>query len=351
MSPRLCDALGIDVPLLQAGMGGVAGPELAAAVSEAGAGGCLALYKELPEHIPALVERVRQRTGRAFGINIIPEVVGDARAEEQLRAALDALPERAFLTFFGLPGPRCLALLRRVGHMGRVGRTAARPVVVQVGSPDDAGRAADQGADVVVLQNRSAGGHLLGDQEADELLEGVRRSRPHLPLVTAGGIGDGRDLAAAEARGTDGALCGTLFVPAHESDAHRVFKERVLRATSAETVVTGLYRVGWPGRRHRVLRTAVTDAGPGLPEAFISTAEHHGRRHPIPRYSAAAPTRHCTGRIEEMAMYCGESVDRVHSGATAAAIVTEFRRQYEQGEQGEQREQREQREESDQYGP
>ncbi|MFF7728553.1 NAD(P)H-dependent flavin oxidoreductase [Streptomyces sp. NPDC008001] len=334
MSARLCDALGIDVPLLQAGMGGVAGPELAGAVSEAGAGGCLALYKERPEHIPELIERVRKRTGRPFGINIIPEVVGDARAEEQLSAALGALPDHAFLTFFGLPGPRCTELLRRVRRpAGRGGgRTAGRAVVVQVGSAADAGRAADQGADVVVLQNRRAGGHLLGDREAGELIAGVRHTHPHLPLVTAGGIGDGRDLAAAERRGADGALCGTLFVPAQESDAHPVFKERVLRGGSAETVVTGLYRVGWPGRRHRVLRTPVTDAGPGLPEAFISTTEHHGRRYPVPRYSAATPTRHCTGRIEEMAMYCGESVDRVHSGATAAAIVTEFRRRYEQHE-------------------
>ncbi|MFF4220797.1 NAD(P)H-dependent flavin oxidoreductase [Streptomyces nondiastaticus] len=348
MSARLCDALGIDVPLLQAGMGGVAGPELAGAVSEAGAGGCLALYKERPEHIPALVEAVRRRTGRAFGINIIPEVVGDARAEEQLSAALGALPDHAFLTFFGLPGPRCTALLRRVR---RVRRTAGRAVVVQVGSVADAGRAVDQGADVVVLQNRRAGGHLLGDREADDLLEGVRHARPDLPLVTAGGIGDGRDLAAAERRGADGALCGTLFVPAAESDAHPVFKERVLRACSAETVVTGLYRVGWPGRRHRVLRTSVTEAGPGLPEAFISTTEHHGRRYPVPRYSAATPTRHCTGRVEEMAMYCGESVDRVRSGATAAAVVAEFRRRYDQyGGRGE-RDERDERKPYDQPRP
>ncbi|MFE2373708.1 NAD(P)H-dependent flavin oxidoreductase [Streptomyces sp. NPDC059398] len=316
---RLAARLGLVLPLLQAGMGAVAGPALCAAVSRAGAGGTLALYREPPARAARLVREVTAATGRPFGVNVVPEVTGPAGCLEQLRAVLPELPRDAFVTSFGLPDADAAGAVLAAGH----------PLVVQVGTLADAGTALGLGADVLVLQGSEAGGHLLGRLSVDLLLAAVRARYPQAVLAVAGGIATGRDLAEAVARGADGAMAGTLFVPAAESTAHPEFKRRVTEAGADDTIITTLFDIGWPHRPHRVLRNPLTATPGRAPASFIATTRVEGRDHPVPRYSAAAPGAGTTGLIGEMAMYCGRSCTRVTARHPAAVTVARIGQEYE----------------------
>ncbi|MFD7079025.1 NAD(P)H-dependent flavin oxidoreductase [Streptomyces sp. NPDC059918] len=316
---RLTARLGLELPLLQAGMGAVAGPALCAEVSRAGAGGTLALYKEVPARAARLVREVAAATSRPFGVNVVPEVTGPAGCLDQLRAVLPELPRGGFVTSFGLPDDDAAQAVRAAGH----------PLVVQVGTLADADTALGRGAAVLVLQGTEAGGHLLGRLPVDVLLAAVRARHPYAVLAVAGGIATGKDLAEAVARGADGAMAGTLFIPASESTAHPEFKRRVVEAVADDTLITSLFDIGWPNRPHRVLRNALTNASDRAPATFMATTRVDGREHPVPRYSAAAPSEATTGRIEEMAMYCGRSCSRVAGLHPAAVTVARVRLEYE----------------------
>lgn len=317
----LCARLGIDFPLLQAGMGGVAGPELAAAVAQAGAGGVLALYRMRPDAISAALAQTRALTMRAFGVNLIPELMRPVALASQVEAVLADAANPAFFVFYGLPPDELAARVIEAG----------RALLVMVGDSADACRAAGQGASAVVLQGTEAGGHLLGRQRAIDLLVETRALVPDLPLLVAGGIGDGAQFRRFEHSGADGCLCGTLFVATQESRAHPRYQERIVAAGAADTMITGMFDVGWPDRPHRVLRNALT-AMPhrALPTAFIASAAVGGaaRPHPIARYSAMVPTRETQGSIDEMVMYCGESAERIDTLMSAGERVRRFVAEY-----------------------
>ncbi|MEW1724504.1 nitronate monooxygenase [Streptomyces sp. NPDC093109] len=316
----LASLLGLELPLVQAGMGGVAGPELCLAVSGAGAAGTLALYKEPPERVRALVTRVAEATGRPFGVNLVPEVLSENGCLDRLDAALERLPRHGFVSFFGLPGAEAA---RRV-------RAADRGLLIQVGTPGEAELACRMGSHAVVLQGVEAGGHLLGSLPGGVLLRETRARLPRAVLVLAGGIASGRDLARAVADGADGAMAGTLFVPSTESAAHPLFKDRVVAAGSRDTVVTSVFDIGWPGRRHRVLRNPLTGSGQRRPATFIAVTEAGGRRLPVPRYSAAVPVARTTGRVAEMAMYCGVSCAGVSGRGPAGHLVRRLRQEFQE---------------------
>ncbi|WP_047225169.1 NAD(P)H-dependent flavin oxidoreductase [Protofrankia coriariae] len=316
---RLGRALGLTLPLLQAGMGGIAGPRLCAAVSRAGAGGVLALYREPPAQVSRLVTATARTTTRPFGVNLIPEVAGPATARAQLDAALDSLPGHAFVTFYGLPDPDLLTASAGAGH----------PTVVQVGTEATAERALERGATIVVLQGSEAGGHLLGDLPALPLLRAVRKRHADAVLAVAGAVATGADLARAIEEGADGAMAGTVFVATHESEAHPLFRRRIVAAAATDTVVTTRYDIGWPHRPHRVLRNALTDSEQRLPARFVATVTTaDGGRLPVPRYSATAPSVRVEGQVEDMAMYCGRSCERVTAVEPVAALLARFRTEY-----------------------
>lgn len=318
---RLNATLDLTLPLLQAGMGGLAGPQLAAAVSAVGAGGVLALYRESPEGIRRLIAATAAATLRPFGVNLIPEVVGPPTACAQVLTALEVLPPSGFVTFFGLPDRATADEVIQAGHR----------LVVEVGTVCDAEAALDLGADVLVLQGVEAGGHLLGAIPAAELLREVRTRHPSAVLAVAGTIATGADLARALTDGADGGMAGTLFVPTRESEAHPAFKHRVLAAAACDTVVTSLFEIGWPARPHRVLRNALTESSERRSASFIATTTVDGRRLPVPRYSATAPSIRTEGRVEEMAMYCGCSCERVTAAHSVASVLARFRHEFEVG--------------------
>ncbi|RKT88951.1 nitronate monooxygenase [Saccharopolyspora antimicrobica] len=312
MRATAAEVLGIEVSLLQSGMGGVAGPELACAVSNAGAAGCAGGYKLVGEQLSAMLARLTSGTDRPVGVNLIPEVVGPDELDQQVAQVLDETPPRVHLSLFGLPGD---AVFDRIAAAGR-------QLVVQVGTVDEGVRAAERGA-VVVVQGIEAGGHLLGESSRDELVAELREKVPAACLVAAGGIGSPEQASRALAAGADGVLLGTAFVATRESRAHAYFKEAITAADAVDTVITDVYEIGWPGRRHRVLATAVT-SDPQQPAKFIGKTVVEGKPYLVPRFSSAVPTDATSGRIEEMAMYCGLSCAAVSGEPTAAEVVAEF---------------------------
>lgn len=314
MRSTVARVLDVDVSLLQSGMGGVAGVELACAVSEAGAAGCVGGYKLVEEPLSALLARLVEGTGRPVGVNLIPEVVGPEELDRQVGQVLAETPPRVYVSLFGVADD---TVLDRVVAAGR-------RLVVQVGTVDDGVRMAERGA-VVIAQGIEAGGHLLGVSERDRLVDALRRRSPDAHIVAAGGIGSVAEAVRAVDAGADGVLLGTAFVVARESRAHPAFKAAVTGADAADTVITGVYEIGWPGRRHRVLATPVTDA-PEQPAKFIGRTQVEGKSYLVPRFSAAVPTDATTGRIEEMAMYCGLSCGELTRERFAADVVAEFAR-------------------------
>ncbi|MER5297376.1 nitronate monooxygenase [Streptomyces pharetrae] len=314
MRATLAQVLGLEVSLLQSGMGGVAGTELACAVSEAGAAGCAGGYKLVGAPLSAMLGRLTAGTERPVGVNLIPEVVGPDELDHQLAQVLDETPDRVHVSLFGLPDD---SVLDRVVAAGR-------DLVVQVGTVEDGVRVAERGG-VVVAQGIEAGGHLLGTSRRDELVAALRERLPDACLVASGGIGSPAEAARAVAAGADGVLLGTAFVVAHESRAHPRFKAAVTAADESGTVITDVYEIGWPGRRHRVLATSVTD-DPGQPKKFIGKTVVEGKPYLVPRFSAAVPTDATSGRIEEMAMYCGMSCSALSDETSAADVVARFAR-------------------------
>jgi nitronate monooxygenase len=312
MRATVAELLGIRVGLLQSGMGGVAGPDLACAVSEAGAAGCVGGYKLVGTALSAVLERLVAGTDRPVGVNLIPEVVGPDELDRQVAQLLDETPQHVYVSLFGLADD---AVLDRVTGAGR-------QLVVQIGTLLDGVRAADRGA-IVVAQGVEAGGHLLGTLTRDVLVAQLRAVRPDACVVAAGGIGSPAQAARAVAAGADGVLLGTAFVVARESMAHPHFKSAVCASGGPDTVITDVYEIGWPGRRHRVLATDVT-RDPNQPKNFIGRTVVEGRPYVVPRFSAAVPTVMTSGRIEEMAMYCGLSCAAISRERPAADIVSEF---------------------------
>ncbi|MFF2012665.1 NAD(P)H-dependent flavin oxidoreductase [Streptomyces sp. NPDC058195] len=306
--------LGLKVSLLQSGMGGVAGAELACAVSNAGAAGCAGGYKLADGALSKMLARLTRGTDRPVGVNLIPEVVGPDGLDRQVAQVLDETPGRVYLSFFGMPGD---AVFRRAAAAGR-------QIVVQTGTVEDGLHAAAQGA-VVVAQGTEAGGHLLGTSKRDTLVAALRDRLPGACLVASGGIGSPQEAERALAAGADGVLLGTAFVVAHESRAHARFKAAVTAADERDTVISDVYEIGWPGRRHRVLATAVT-ADPQQPAQFIGRTVVEGKPYLVPRFSAAVPTDATSGRIEEMALYCGRSCTAITAQAAAAEVVAAFTR-------------------------
>lgn len=254
---RLCDLLGIRVPLLQTAMGWVATPELVAASCNAGAMGFLATATIAPDAVDAAIARVRQLTDRPFGVNFLMEAPGAERTVEAI------LQHRVKAASYGR-GPR-KDFIQRFKEAGVL-------CIPTVGAPRHAEKAVQLGADVIVLQGSEGGGH-TGSVPTTLLLPQVL-DRVRVPVVAAGGFYDGRGLAAALAWGADGVAMGTRFLltaesPVPEATLARYFAAAVddIRITTevdglpqrviVNDLVQRLEAGSAPGRLLRALRSAL----------------------------------------------------------------------------------------------
>ena len=325
----LCDLLGIDVPILSAGMGSVAGPELVTAVSEAGGFGVLGVSGASPETVQARIDRCRALTKRPFGVNVIIDEVGwapSADERELVRSeVLKAIEARvaAVVLFWGDPAPYV-----KPAHGNGV------KVLVQVGSVGEAETAAAAGVDAVIVQGVEAGGHVRGTSSIWELLPAAVAAIAPVPVLASGGIGDGDGIRRAIGLGAQGVSLGTRFVAAEESLAHAEYKRRLVESVAADTVYTeDLYDVSWPGAPTRTLRNRTFsewDAA-GRPPAGRRPGEGtvvgkvqlpSGHVLELPRYGGAgSPLAGFEGDLDYVAMWAGESVEVIHDVLPAGGIV------------------------------
>lgn len=316
----LCDLLGCRYPVLQAGMGGVARSELAAAVSQAGGFGCLGMVREPPELIAREIAAVRERTDRPFGVNLIPCATEPELFAEELAACAEA--GVSTMVFFWDVMPDAVAAAKSAGMR----------VLYQVGSVEGARAAEIVGADAIIAQGLEAGGHVRGGVTSLVLLPQVARA-VSVPVIGSGGFASGAGLVAALALGAQGIHCGTAFLATEESFAHDLHKRRVVEAGPEATVHTDAYAINWPkGSPVRVLANAMTETlGGNLfghdPDAIPreQVAEEEGR--PIYLWSTDSPLRSMTGDLDRLALFAGQVAGQLESVRPAADLVASIMRE------------------------
>lgn len=230
---KLCDLLGVTHPIMLAGMGGVSYAELAAAVSNAGGYGVLGMAGREPDFIRDQMRKVRGLTDRPFGVDLL------AASPESLTASVDVIIREgasAFVAGLGVPMPIMKAL-----------KDAGLKVMVVCGAVRHAVKAEQAGCDAVICQGGEGGGHtgLVGTMPlVAQAVEAVK-----VPVVAAGGLYDGRGLAAALALGAEGVWMGTRFIASVEAHAADLYRQSVVEAEDSSTVRTRCYS----GKPMRVL--------------------------------------------------------------------------------------------------
>jgi nitronate monooxygenase len=310
------ERLGIAVPVVQAGMGGgLSRDELAAAVSEAGGLGTIAVNGA--EAIERELREARKLTGRPVAVNLLLPFA--RRDWFEAVAAADVV-----VTFWGRPKRRTPGIW-----------------IHQCGSVAEARSARAAGADAVIVQGVEAGGHVRGVTPALELLERVRAALPpDYPLLLAGGIAERGDVGEALEAGASAAVAGTRFLLSEESRAHPGYKRCALEAT--ETVLTELFGFGWPAP-HRVAPNAATrhwlggdSRGPRLNRALSRLSAPGARYMPAAVQFRLARGQRPEGRlltpigptddgpaslVDAGPLYAGETVARIDAIRPAAEIV------------------------------
>jgi nitronate monooxygenase len=315
---RICELLGIELPIISAGMGGVALSNLAGAVSEAGGFGFVGLAGFSPAAIHAEIDAARKLTKKPIGVNLLIPFLRPGTVE-----AVADEPIAAATFFWGAPVEHADSIRRL--------RNAHIKVFWQCGSADEARAVADAGVDAIMAQGVEAGGHVRGTTTTMSLIPAVRDAIGDLPMVAAGGLADGRGLAAVIALGADGGVFGTRFVAEIESAAHRDYKNTVIAAQAEDTLYATLFDVGWPEAPHRVIRTATVKAwesagrpptgerpGEGDPAGPMRRSDIEV---PLVRYSVFPPTEYVDGDIDGLAFYAGQSCGLVNEMLPAAEIV------------------------------
>jgi nitronate monooxygenase len=329
-------------PVIQAPMGGGPGrPELAAAVSNAGGMGFLAAGYKTAAEMLAEISATKRLTDEPFGVNVFvpyaPPIDEQALQTYLTRIEHDALVQGvqlgssewtddhweakvtgllqhpvAVVSFaFGCPSREVVSELHRVGTR----------VMVTITNPGDASLAVERGIDALCVQGLEAGAHRGGfsDNEDDDgygLLALIRGAREHtnLPLVAAGAIMDGRDLAAVLMAGAEAAQVGTAFLRSPESGAHETYKAALADATFTKTAITRAFS----GRRARGLVNRFMVDHPSAPSAY---PQINGATRPL---RAEAARR---GDPHHMSLWAGQGFRRAEA-RPAAEIVDRFMTSY-----------------------
>jgi NAD(P)H-dependent flavin oxidoreductase YrpB (nitropropane dioxygenase family) len=240
------ELLGIEHPIVSAGMGGGhTGGELVGQVSEAGGLGVLGASFVPPDELRTIVQRARELTSKPIGINLLLHAAED-RVDEVLSA------EPAVLSTAWPRVDQDLSLIFWKAHERGI------RVMHMVPRVDEAVRAAEAGADVIVAQGTEGGGH-VGEIGTAVIVRQVVKAVAPIPVLAAGGFVDGAGLAAALMLGADGILLGTRFLATDEAPVEDAYKDAIVASAGDDTVVTTvgdtLSGRDWPGAWARVKRT------------------------------------------------------------------------------------------------
>lgn len=310
---KVCDLLGCDVPVVLAGMGGVARANLVSAVSAAGGYGILGMVRESPEFIRRQIHEVRAQTEKDFGVNLIPAATPRDLFLKELQVCLEERVHSVCL-FWDLDDEVILRL-----------RDNEILVICQVGSRQEAIQALDAGAQILIAQGVESGGHVRGTQARLKLLADVVSLERDEPILTAGGIARGADLADALNHGAAGIVMGTSFLVTQEAFAHDYHKGRIVEASPSDIIYTQDFHINWPRDAYvRVLRNSVTDGDYGDP--FSSErqiiGEDSGRV--LYRFGTDSPLQSTIGKLEQMALYAGTGAAAISNIPTAAERMGEI---------------------------
>lgn len=292
---RICEILGIKYPVFQGGMAWVADADLAAAVSNAGGLGIIAGMNMNGEQLRAEIKKARALTDKPFGVNVMlmspytPEVA-EVIVEERVPVVT---------TGAGNPLPYIKKWI-----------DAGVKVIPVVASVSLAKMVAKRGATAVVAEGGESGGH-IGEANTMPLIPQVVDA-VDIPVIAAGGIADGRGMAAALMLGADGVQMGTAFLVAKECNVHQTYKDKVIRAGDADTVVNGR-KVGHPAR---ALKSPFTRSFTDLENGANATDEE------IMAFGSGALRRAVQeGDWERGSFLCGQIAGLVKEERTCKEIV------------------------------
>jgi nitronate monooxygenase len=301
----LMKTFGLKYPIMQSGMGIVAGPELAIAVSAAGGLGSLGMSGLNVETARPRLAQIKAATDRPFAVNFL------LRTEVGLGTLQNALDAGAPIAQFswGLPSAEFVAAIRRAG--AKLG--------IQVGTAEGARRAVDLGADFIICQGTAAGGHVQANMPLDESLPRVLDVAKATPVLAAGGIATGAAIRRALLAGASGVFMGTRFVATREAFAHAEYKNALVKANASDAVLSVCFQDGWVNAPHGALRNQTMKMweAEGCPppgrrpgEGDLLAVSAIGTKRI--RYSTAMPLQTDAGdRIAEMCMYAGKSAGDV----------------------------------------
>ena len=351
LKTALCDSLGLDIPLMQAGMGAYRGivtsPELVAAVSDAGGMGCLGGAGLTPSELRDTIRRIRSLTARPFGVDLLlpaklsrPDGTRDAIRREiaeshpQHWAWVQGLFDRYDLphthidmehaTTAELTDAQADVVIAErvplfVAGLGDPGPLAARihayggKVAGVVGSVRHAQRHVQAGVDLLIAQGSEPGGH-VGTVATLPLVQQVVDAVAPCPVVAGGGIADGRGLAAALMLGAQAVWCGTAFLFAEEAQVHPIQRDQLLSGRSEDFAATRIYT----GKTARTFRNEIHGlwAETGL--------EPLGMPHQKVLMDDLLDAARAAGRLDIVSNPAGQIAGMLHSVRPARKIVTDM---------------------------
>lgn len=309
-------------PIMLAGMGGVARSQLAAAVAQAGGFPVLGMVREPVALIEREVAALRAATHADlhFAVNLIPASCDPALLREQVDTCL-RLKVPSMVLFWEVDGE----LVRRF-------KDAGVQVIHQVGSCRDAEAALAAGCDALIAQGMEAGGHVRGEVSSFALLPEVVALAGAVPVAASGGIASGAALVAALALGAQAVSLGSAFVATEESFAHPHHRQRLVEARAEDTLHTSVFARNWTITAPvRVLPNAITRGEyDGLSEAQRQQpiAWQDGGQ-PVYPFSTDSPAIDASGRLDDLAIYAGQSIGQIHDIVPAGERVAQLVREAE----------------------
>ena len=293
----ITEMCGVQYPIFLAGMAAISGPQLVAAVANAGGFGVLGGLRLAPLMLRKWLRETRALTDQPFGVNVVPQFGGPEVFEAQFQVILQ---ER----------PRILSLFYAEDYSADMiprAKDAGMIVMVQTGTVALARKAIAHGADIIVAQGSEGGGHLnRGTIGLMSLLPAILDCAQGRPVLAAGGITTRQDVRAAMSLGASGVLVGTAFLASEESNAHPLYKQKILEASTDDTEYRTGYSFGWTyGTPHRVI--------PNRDKWNVLRLVGGGAR-------AIDKDR----MARKLSLYAGQGVGKIHSIVPAAERVAEL---------------------------
>jgi enoyl-[acyl-carrier protein] reductase II len=306
MRTRLTDVLQIEHPVMLAGMGGVSYAPLVAAVSEAGGFGCLGAGAMTIDQMVEEMRAVKAATDKPFGVDLLTAMPGDLVGQVELIIAGGA---DVFVAALGVP-LEVIDLCHRNGVI----------VINMCGKVEHARRAVEAGCDIVVAQGTEAGGHTGTVATFPLVPQVVDAVGDRVPVVAAGGIFDGRHLAAALALGADGVWVGTRFIATPEARSAPGYKDALIRTAEDGTVVSRAYS----GKTMRTIRSEYTKYFEEHPEELSPFPQQLARSIGDGALHLGADESTSGVDLDRECYPAGQGVGAIHELIPAAELVARF---------------------------